>query len=446
MSDTSDLFLPIWKIPDHLKCPVAGAMLTVEKHRSILKKCGYDVKSMKPYEYHQKIMLQLGGENNVSLKVNNFIQNQSAGQMARVAGMTEPDIRALWASHLETGDVGPLFYAIVSYKKTSLELLSDVAGEVHMQAHANMTEIFNVRRQLEMMTERLDREKVKLAEKSRALKEMSKTRKADARVIGTLETRNRQLILQVQQMRPEPSGGTRNDAENRHSEEQIQALTRDLRREQKAHQTLIREHKALQIELFSHQSELELIKKEFQSLISGPRASGIPPCPHPAENAACAGSSNTVADCTRAACCGAACSETVCAKSGCSRDSCSCDHCAQGHCDKDHCTRYRLCAKRIFLVGGITKMRAFYKEVVENAGGEFHYHDGYMKNANAGLEAKVKRCDLVLCPVNCNSHTACRKVKQLCSRYNKPLKILSSSSLSAVTQALFQPDEGVTLN
>ncbi len=97
-------------------------------------------------------------------------------------------------------------------------------------------------------------------------------------------------------------------------------------------------------------------------------------------------------------------------------------------------------------MGGITKMRPFYKEVVENAGGEFHYHDGYMKNVNAGLEAKVKRCDLVLCPVNCNSHTACRKVKQLCSRYSKPLKILSSSSLSAVTQALFEPNSTVTLN
>ncbi len=204
MSDTSDQFYPIWKIPDHLKCPVAGAMLSVEKHRSILKKCGYDVKSMKPYEYHQKIMLQLGGENHVSQKVNNFIRNQSAAQMARIAGMAESEIRTLWAKHLETGDVGPLFYAIVSHKKTSLELLADVAGEVHMQAHANMTEIFTIRRQLEMMTERLDREKVKLAEKSRALKEMSKTRKAEAGAIELLEAQNRQLICQVQQLRPAP--------------------------------------------------------------------------------------------------------------------------------------------------------------------------------------------------------------------------------------------------
>jgi hypothetical protein len=428
MSDTLHRFLPIWAIPDFLKCPVAGAMLTVEKHRSILKKCGYDVKPMKPYEYHQKIMLKLGDENNVSQKVNNFIRTQSAGQMARVAGMAEPEIRTLWAKHLETGDVGPLFYAIVSHKKTSPELLADIAGEVHMQSHANMTEIFTIRRQVAGMTERLEREKRKLNDKTRALKEMNKARKADAATIGHLEARNWELAAQVQTLQPDTATQAKNNAEKKQFEKTIQTLTADLALEQTAHQALMQKHKALQIELFSHQSELELIKKEFQSLIS-PRSSGTPPCPHPAENAAGSAFSD------------AACSETICARSSCGQGSCSCDHCV-----RDKCIRYQLCAKRIFLVGGITKMRAFYKEIVENAGGEFHYHNGYMKNANAGLEAKVKRCDLVLCPVNCNSHTACRKVKQLCNRHNKPLKILNSASLSAVSQALFEPDSTVTLN
>ncbi len=93
------------------------------------------------------------------------------------------------------------------------------------------------------------------------------------------------------------------------------------------------------------------------------------------------------------------------------------------------------------MIGGITKMKAHYKDIVENAGGEFDYHDGYLKNANANLEAKVRRSDLVICPVNCNSHNACIKVKKLCNRYNKELKLLESSSLSALTRAvLVHPD------
>lgn len=120
MSDKLHQFLPIWAIPDFLKCPVAGAMLTVEKHRSILKKCSYDVKSMKPYEYHQKIML-------------------------------------------------------------------------------------------------------KLAEKSRALKEMSKARKTDAAAIRHLEARNRELTARVQTLQPDPAARARNNAEKIRFGEKIQA-------------------------------------------------------------------------------------------------------------------------------------------------------------------------------------------------------------------------------
>ncbi|THB73775.1 MAG: DUF2325 domain-containing protein, partial [Desulfobacteraceae bacterium] len=89
----------------------------------------------------------------------------------------------------------------------------------------------------------------------------------------------------------------------------------------------------------------------------------------------------------------------------------------------------------------ITKMKAHYKQIVEKAGGEFDYHDGYLRSSATDLEAKVRRSDLVLCPVNCNSHNACLKVKKLCNRHKTPLKILSSSSLSAVSQAVFSPDE-----
>ena len=109
---------------------------------------------------------------------------------------------------------------------------------------------------------------------------------------------------------------------------------------------------------------------------------------------------------------------------------------ALGGCSDDTCPNYHLCAKRIFMIGGITKMKSYYREIVESAGGEFDYHDGYLKNSNANLTAKVKRCDVVVCPVNCNSHNACLKVKKLCRRYNKELKILNSASLSAVTRAL----------
>ncbi|MFN8719368.1 MAG: DUF2325 domain-containing protein [Rhodospirillales bacterium] len=39
----------------------------------------------------------------------------------------------------------------------------------------------------------------------------------------------------------------------------------------------------------------------------------------------------------------------------------------------------------------------------------------------------VERCDLVFCPIDCISHDACRRAKQLCKRLRKPFVPLRSS-------------------
>lgn len=96
------------------------------------------------------------------------------------------------------------------------------------------------------------------------------------------------------------------------------------------------------------------------------------------------------------------------------------------------------CMKRVLLVGGITKFKAFYKEIIEEQGHEFHYLDGYMKGGEKALRDKILRCDIVFCPVDCNSHNACLSVKKLCKKHCRLLKILKSSSLSGVSQAIIE--------
>ncbi|MCD6271285.1 MAG: DUF2325 domain-containing protein, partial [Deltaproteobacteria bacterium] len=111
---------------------------------------------------------------------------------------------------------------------------------------------------------------------------------------------------------------------------------------------------------------------------------------------------------------------------------------------RDTCARYQLCSKRILIVGGITKIKHLYKQLVESSGGEFDYHDGYMNNGKINIEARVMRADLVICPVNCNSHTACERVKNLCRKFDRPVKMLANSSLSSISDALLK--ENALLN
>jgi len=405
--DAMKCFLNIWEIERNFKCPVIGAMLSVDKHRDILKKCGWDVSSLKPYEYHAYLMGCMGDENAVSIKTNNYIRHQSLKYMKQIASLYKKKdakgVRALWNDYSARGIIGPVMYAIVAHKDTDVELLQDIHGEVHMLSHANMTEVFNIRRKLETADQSLDREKNKSCEKSKKIRDLVSQLKQTGKEKDVLAQENARLKrklgeLETQTALPQPV---------------VPDLSQDVERLEQAlgcqkEETLCaeRERKQLEIQLFSARNENEMLKEEFAQLSS----------------VFTAGADNVYT-----------CREP---------ESCP----VTGACPNADCPRHRLCARRIFMIGGITKMKSYYRQIVEKAGGEFDYHDGYLRNSNDDLAAKVRRCDVVVCPVSCNSHNACLKVKHLCTRYNKELKILNSASLSAVTQALIVPDDVLSVN
>jgi small-conductance mechanosensitive channel len=335
-------------------------------------------------------------ENGVSIKVNNFIRHQAKKVMLEVASCYEAGdtrkVRTLWETYSQQGVIGPVMYAIVSHNDADPQLLQDIHGEVHMLTHANMTEVVDVRRKLENTHKLLSSERLALAEKNGRIKELASNQKKETQEKIRIQGENARLRRQVQALEKRIKPDTSVQAYG----EKINALEQALAEANEKLGQADRERKQLQINLFSVQNENELIRKELQELAASFGTGNIenkdlgepPDCP------------------------------------------------AQDFCQGDACPNYRLCAKRVFMIGGITKMKSYYRDIVEKAGGQFDYHDGYLKNSKADLAAKVKRCDVVVCPVNCNSHNACLRVKKLCNRYNKELKILNNASLSAVTQAL----------
>jgi hypothetical protein len=108
--------------------------------------------------------------------------------------------------------------------------------------------------------------------------------------------------------------------------------------------------------------------------------------------------------------------------------------CRSGDCAQ--CPSYDLCRKRVLIVGGIERMEKAYRKLVEERGGIFEYHAGHMKSGGKALENCMQRADLVLCPVNCNSHGACLKVKSLGKKFKKPVHMLSNFSLSTVARTM----------
>jgi hypothetical protein len=98
------------------------------------------------------------------------------------------------------------------------------------------------------------------------------------------------------------------------------------------------------------------------------------------------------------------------------------------------CDKINLCQQRVLLVGGMEKMRGLYEETVVRLGGIFRYHSGKCFQSN--LNELVRWSDVVLCPVDVNSHDACMKVKRECKATGKRYFMLRKSSVSTVYRTL----------
>jgi FtsZ-binding cell division protein ZapB len=100
---------------------------------------------------------------------------------------------------------------------------------------------------------------------------------------------------------------------------------------------------------------------------------------------------------------------------------------------------------RILIVGGLPKMESLYRQLIEESGGTFEYHDGKVNRGTKGLEQQVRRADLILCPIDHNSHGAAWVVKKLGKKYKKPIRMLANSGLSTVYQMVLGSDRDAHL-
>jgi hypothetical protein len=102
----------------------------------------------------------------------------------------------------------------------------------------------------------------------------------------------------------------------------------------------------------------------------------------------------------------------------------------------EQCANVDLCSKKVLLVGGLTGRITFYRNLVEKLGGRFDHHDGCCGNGAKILDSRILQSDVVICPVDVNSHAACLEVKRRCKKERKDFYMLRKSSISSVYSAL----------
>jgi hypothetical protein len=383
---------PIWDIPMQFKCPVIGACLTADEHRKILKRSKHRVKGLKSHQTHSVIMNHLDSENIISQKVDRYLKYKYRREIDRYMGLESAQFMAAWDQCFNDGIPEGVFLVAATRPDLNNEDLASIFGGIHMLSHANLHHVMDARRGI-------GRQKVANAKLAKLLKRRKKHARrlskenAELKVaFHKMPVRHKKMTRRSINKKDGSNGGRVDEAKQQRNEAEIKRLKVENSEYRTETQSLKQTKHLLESEYFSLQATNEQLTGEINRLISQ-IAYGV-------EN-----------DCP------------------------SCD---------EPCSMDQVCARKVLLVGGMTKMKHFYRGLIESNGCEFDYHDGYISKGPRNLEARVKRAELILCPVDCNSHGACHQVKGLCKKYNKLLKILPSSSLTCISNALV--GESPTLN
>lgn len=380
------VFRNIWEVPSEYRCPVIGTCLTAEEHRRLLSKAGIKTKGVKLHVVHSILMQHLGEKNRVSTKVNQYLKQKYRRATELFGNLDEAALMDRWQQQLNAGDIDGLVYTAFSRRDLSIDLYGEIFGDIHMLSHVSVSQISKLKRDLEQ-------QQVKHHNSQESYKQQRKINRE-------LEQENKSLLTKLQEQNRLLAKLQSDHSSNQELKYQAQAdampasaksATELLESQLKAAESRLREAsqtiEQLTEELANSQALNQHLQGDIEDLIAHFKT-----------------------------------------EPGFELEQ-----------EQQELPKADLDSKRVLIIGGMSKIRHLYQHLIEANGGQFEYHDGRLKNGRQMLDAKVNRSDIIICPVNCNSHNACNRVKKLCQKYKKPLKILSNASVSSISSALFKP-------
>lgn len=379
-----------WEVDCCFKCPVVGICLTFAEQKHLLKKAGISFDSKNRFEIHEILVACSDDESPLSRRVDGFLNRKFKKLINPLFTLSEEEFIRQWENGFKNGEYDGHLYIAAMRSDLSIKTRREIFGAVHMAMHKSAE-------QDKKLKKRLSYQQVLNLEVGNRLNAEVCARKALQKEKVGLEKKLKELTYKITRfekdsvMSEKRAGGVKRigaiedgKSKNNRLKTQINLMTLQAESQKKQMLAMQKQHNRLLHELTSQQKVNHRIKREIKEIVA---------------------QFSEMSTCNRA------------------------------------CPAFDLCRKRILIVGGITRMESLYRQLIEGAGGVFEYHDGYMKKGVRGLEGRLKRADVVLCPVSCNSHAACSLVKNLGKKHNKPVHMLAQFSLNAVSQVIRGADQ-----
>jgi hypothetical protein len=382
----SRLPLRYWQVDHFFTCPLAGMCLTPAEQKQLVKKFGLSGKKNTAFEIHEAIVSSAGSDNRLSRRTDALLQRKYGKLASVLLDLSDADILARFKRDFEKGDYLGTLWAVAIHPDVSAETKKEVFGEIHMSMHWLGGQRSKLKDRISRQQAELDHLHQRVREADRLKAVLASENENEKRMRLRLEAalamaeKENQVMKAARATGQSASGTDTLAEENRVLKAELAAMTAAVKQKQNALAVLEEKHRSLQAALEQQEAFNTHFKEQTRNVMG------------------------ELAQLNR--------------------------------CDPN-CPSFDLCKKRILIVGGITRMATLYRELIESSGGVFEYHDGYMKNGCKQLESRLRRADVVLCPVSCNSHAACSMVKNLAKKHNKTVHMLANSSLSAVSAVIW---------
>lgn len=368
----------IWELSSNLHCSIIGTCFSTAELRQLLVKLDTPgaVKATDHELHGQAVSLasnRAGGAKHLQKALDRRHRTMvSQFEKAR----SEDEVRKLWDTALERGDIPGAYWATLTHPKTSHALARHVFAEVHMLSHlvgaANRADI---RRLRQLETERAELE-------NKVAKQQARLRDAILERDTTIRNLNQALAERLGEQPVESPVVERTtlekvvvdlkdqlgrEADRRaRAEERAKALDLALSRSESTRKTAQAAAEKLQIEIAGAEQTI--------TRLAEPGPNGVP--------------------------------------------------------------LVYLGGLCILYVGGKSNLLAPMKSITEECSAQLLHHDGGVETSMALLPGLITRADLVIFPVDCVSHEATTIVKRLCRQTGKRYVPLRSAGLTSYVAAL----------
>ncbi|MDY0133340.1 MAG: DUF2325 domain-containing protein [Desulforegulaceae bacterium] len=366
------------EIKGHFHCSIVGTCLSLKELEKIQRKAKVLIpKNSTEHEIHG-IFVYLAGEDELPAKLLTKALDKKFEKEVREFSKIKSDaeLKDKWNYEYEKGNIPGPYWALMSHPFPSATTLANAFGEVHMLSHmigrSTRADIKRVKR--------VEEENDKLNIKIRTLK------RAFSKKFSDLNKKYKNEKIKTNQL-----FSYLDEAEKELNELKNEKITNSPGYENKNQNIKINELES-SVEFLKNENsflckKIKELEKELESkkIIN----SFFEPVNNPPEKIKCSG------------------------------------------CTSPNCPGPALCGKKILYVGGRKNILPRYKEIVEEYGGEFIYHDGGMESSKKSIDNLVSSADMVFCPIDCTSHDACLRLKKICKKTEKSFIPLKSSGASS---------------